>query len=409
MIESRRGLLRIEDVEAAALARRFGTPLYVYSKRTLLSRYEALRRAFRPLRPLICYAMKANSNRAVVALLARRGAGADVVSGGELLRALAAGVPAERIVFSGVGKTVEELELGLKKGVLTFNVESSQELQVLEAVARRLKRRAPVSMRLNPNVDPHTHPYITTGLAHNKFGVERPQALDLCEKAAGSAWLQVKGIQCHIGSQISAVAPYARAARAVAGLSKELEKRRIAIELVDMGSGFGISYQNEKELSLPRFAAALTRIIPSRFKLLLEPGRCLIADAGVLLTRVLYTKKTSRRRFVIVDAGMNDFARPALYHAYHPIKPVAVRGGPLRRVDVVGPVCESGDFLALDRLLPPVARGDVLAVLKTGAYGFAMSSQYNSRPRAGEVLVDAGQARLIRRRERFADLTRHEA
>ena len=407
MIERKNGRLLIDGVPAEALARRFGAPLYVYSEEEIARRYDALRRAFARRKPLICYAMKANSNAAIVGLLARRGAGADIVSGGELLRALAAGVPAERIVFSGVGKTGEELELGLRKGVLTFNVESEGELLALEAAARRLRRPAPVSVRLNPDVDAKTHPHITTGLADNKFGVETPDALRLYERAAKSAWLRPRGIQCHIGSQVTAVAPYAQAAASVAAVLQKLTAKGIRLELLDVGGGFGITYENEPRLDLDRLARAL-KTLPEGPRLLLEPGRYLVADAGVLLTRVLYEKTTSRRTFVIVDAAMNDLARPALYGAHHPIEPARPRSGPRRLVDVVGPVCESGDFLGRGRKLPPLRQGDVLAVMKAGAYGFAMSSQYNSRPRAAEVLVTRGRARLIRRRETIKDLVAPE-
>ncbi len=407
MIQRKQGRLLLDGLSAEALARRFGTPLYVYSEDAIAARYAALERAFKPRRPLICYAMKANSNRAVIGLLARRGAGADIVSGGELLRALAAGVPAGRIVFSGVGKTAEELELGIRKGVLTFNVESEAELRALESAAKRLRRRAPISVRLNPDVDAKTHPHITTGLADNKFGVEKPQALRLYDQAARSPWLQPKGIQCHIGSQIVSVRPYAQAVRSVAAVVAHLGRKGIRLDLIDMGGGFGINYDSETELDLARLAKALEPL-PEGPRLLLEPGRFLVADAGVLLTRVLYEKKTSRRTFVIVDAAMNDLARPALYDAYHPIEPASARAGAKRRVDVVGPVCESGDFLARGRRLGPTAEGDVLAVLKAGAYGFAMSSQYNSRPRAAEALIARGRARLIRRRETWEDLVRHE-
>jgi diaminopimelate decarboxylase len=411
MLSRKAGRLFIDGVSAESLAARFGTPLYAYSERDVIERYDALRSAFSQDKPLICYAMKANSNRAIVRLIARRGGGADIVSGGELIRALRAGVPPERIVFSGVGKTASELALGIAKGVLTFNVESQEELDALEAVAKRLRKRAPVSVRLNPDVNPRTHPHITTGLAHNKFGVEKTQALKLFEKAAASRWLTVKGIQCHIGSQIVDVEPYTLTARSVALMARELSRRGIALELVDLGGGIGVSYRDgEKELPLKKLAAAVYGSLggakPPR--LVLEPGRYLVADSGVLLSRVLYRKKTSKRRFVIVDAAMNDLARPALYDAYHPIEVASRRPGPLTTVDVVGPVCESTDFLARQRKLPPCEPGDVIAVLKAGAYGFAMSSQYNSRPRAAEVLVSAGKARLIRRRETMEDLTRHE-
>jgi diaminopimelate decarboxylase len=393
---------------AETLARTYGTPLYVYSKRTILSRFEAITRAFGRLEPLVCYALKANSNRAVIEILGDSGAGADVVSGGELRRALDAGIPGKKIVFSGVGKTAEEIDLGLRRGVLTFNVESEDELGLIEAAARRLKRRAPVSVRLNPDVDAGTHRHITTGLASNKFGVSKPHALRLYDRAARSAWLKVMGIQCHIGSQVGSVKPYRRAAEIVAGVIDTLFRRGIRLSLVDLGGGFGVRYEDEAELDLDGLAKALAPLVARGARLLLEPGRYLTADAGVLLTRVIRTKTTPTRRFAVVDAGMNDLARPALYDAYHPIVPASPRKGTPRVCDVVGPVCESTDHLARGRRLPPLEAGDLLAVLKAGAYGFSMSSQYNSRPRPAEVLVDGARAALIRRRETYEDLVRHE-
>ncbi|MBI3551467.1 MAG: diaminopimelate decarboxylase [Elusimicrobia bacterium] len=402
--------LMIEGVSAEALARRFGTPLYAYSKAALLDRFGRLRKAFRARPTLICYALKANSNRAVCRLFARAGAGADIVSGGELERALAAGFPSGRIVFSGVGKTVQELELALRRGVLTLNVESPEELAALAAVARRLKRPAPVSIRLNPDIDPKTHPHITTGRAENKFGVERGEALRLFRRAAADRWLRVKGIQCHLGSQITDTRPYALAAKTVTGLISQLAKEGISVELADFGGGLGVAYQGDREHPVEKLAATLAAALRPwpRVRLLMEPGRYLVADAGLLLTRVLYRKSTSRRRFLIVDAAMNDLGRPALYGAWHPIVPARPRRGTPATVDVVGPICESGDFLGRARRLPPCEAGDVLAVLKAGAYGFSMSSQYNSRPRAAEVLVNGTKARLVRRRESLADLVSHE-
>jgi diaminopimelate decarboxylase len=389
---------------------RFGSPLYVYSARSVVDRFLQVKRAFSRLDPLICYALKANSNRAVCALLARRGAGADIVSGGELERALAAGFPAERVVFSGVGKTQDELALGLRRGVLTFNVESSEELGALEAAAGRLKKRAPVSIRLNPDVDAKTHPHITTGRAHNKFGVERGEAVALALRAARAKSLRFMGFQAHIGSQIMTAAPYARSAKALCGALGELARAGYGAELADVGGGFGIDYQTGKTVDLEAVASAVGKgLAPCRpARLIVEPGRFLVADSGFLLARVLYRKKTSKAEFVVVDAAMNDLARPALYGAYHPVVPARPRAGRTRLVDVVGPICESGDFLARGRRLPPLERGDVLAVARAGAYGFAMSSQYNSRPRAAEVLVEAGKARLVRRRETLKDVVGHE-
>jgi diaminopimelate decarboxylase len=393
----------------AALARRYGTPLYVYSADTVRARYRALRGAFtRPV--LVCYALKANSSKAVASVLAREGAGVDIVSGGELRRALGAGFRPARIVFSGVGKTEDEMAAGLRAGVKAFNVESSEELDALARVAGRLKKRAPVSIRLNPDINARTHPHITTGRAENKFGVESSEALALYRRAAQDARLRVAGIQCHIGSQITSLAPYKRAAAAVAGLAASLKKQGIPLEFADLGGGLGISYKDETPLDPTDLVRVLERAFAGQpeLEILVEPGRYLVADAGLLLTKVLYRKLTSKRRFVIVDAAMTDLPRPALYNAWHPVQVVAPRRGKKTMADVVGPVCESGDFLARQRLLPPLERGDLLAVLKAGAYGFAMSSQYNSRPRAAEVLVDGGKASLARRRETYRDLTRGE-
>ena len=410
MLAYHRGRLAVEGVGARDLAERFGTPLYVYSKRSLLESLRAFRDAFRRRPALVCYALKANSNASVCRLFALEGAGADIVSGGELLRALGAGFEPRRIVFSGVGKTEGDLALALRRGILTLNVESGEELAALSRVARRMGRRAPVSVRLNPDVAAKTHPYVATGRAEDKFGVEEREALELYRRAARDPWLEVKGIQCHIGSQITAAEPYRRAARSVARVMERLEKRGVRLELADFGGGMGISYREERPLNLSALAEALAAALKPwpGVRLLLEPGRCLTAEAGILLTRVLYRKKSSRRSFVIVDAAMNDLVRPALYNAYHPVWPEEKRGGKKELVDVVGPVCESADFLARQRALPASRPGDILAVLKAGAYGFSMSSQYNSRPRAAEVLVDGGKARLIRRREVFEDLVRAE-
>ena len=395
--------------DLARLARRFGTPLYVYSAGTASERYRALRRAFtRPA--LVCYALKANSSRALASVFAREGAGADIVSGGELVRARRAGFPASRIVFSGVGKTAEEMAAGLRAGVKAFNVESSEELDALARTAGRLGRAAPVSIRLNPDVNARTHPHITTGRAENKFGVEAGEAMALYLRASRDRRLRVVGIQCHIGSQITSLAPYRRAAFIVASFAARLKKSGIPLAFADLGGGLGISYKDETPLE-PR---VLVKTMEAAFaglpelELLVEPGRYLVADAGLLLTRVLYRKLTSKRRFVIVDAAMTDLPRPALYNAWHPVQAVVPRSGKKTMADVVGPVCESGDFLARQRLLPPLERGDLLAVLKAGAYGFAMSSQYNSRPRAAEVIIENGRARLARRRETVSDLMRGE-
>ncbi len=405
MILARRG-----PASASALARRFGTPLFVYDAREARLRLRALDAAFRARRPLICYALKANPCRAFAASLARAGAGADVVSGGELARALRAGFPPAKIVFSGVGKTAEELRAGLRAGLLCFNVESGEEMATLAREAGRLRRRAPMAVRLNPDVDARTHPHISTGRADNKFGVEIPEALALYRRAAKDGRLRVLGAQCHIGSQITELAAFREAARALARAVAEVAAMGVRLEHADMGGGLGVVYKDETPIEPEKFARVVEDALRAwpGLRLLLEPGRWLAADAGVLLTRVLYNKATSRRRFVVVDAAMTDLPRPALYGAWHPVAPVAPRRGPRRRVDVVGPVCESGDFLARDRLLPPLKSGDLLAVGKAGAYAFSMSSQYNSRPRAAEIVLDGGKVMLARRRETLADLVRAE-
>jgi diaminopimelate decarboxylase len=407
---SSKARLRIGGVDAQALVRRFGSPLYVYSQDVVLRRLRYLRSCLRRPGSLLCYALKANSNRALCRVISGAGAGAEVVSGGELLRALAAGFAPERVVFSGVGKTSDEMMLGLRRGVLTFNVESQEELAALARLARRVGKAAPFSIRLNPDIKARTHPHVTTGRAENKFGVEADEARRMALASKSDRWLRFQGLHCHIGSQLTDLGPFRKAAASVARLLRELASRGVRAALVDMGGGLGVRYDSEPELDV----RALARIFSDAFapwpetRLLLEPGRFLVADAGALLTTVLFRKRTSKRSFVVVDAGMNDLGRPALYDAYHPIVPVKPRSGPSKTVDVVGPVCESGDFLARKRPLPPVEPGDVLAVLKSGAYGFTMSSQYNSRPRAAEVLVSGRRAFLIRRRETLADLVRHE-
>ncbi|HAZ08259.1 MAG TPA: diaminopimelate decarboxylase [Elusimicrobia bacterium] len=399
-------MIDLGGVCALTLARRYGTPLFVYSAAVARDRLEALRRAFTRREPLVCYALKANPNRALGRVLARAGAGADIVSGGELARAARAGFAPSKIVFSGVGKTENEMAAGLRAGLLAFNVESVEELEALARTAKRLKLRAPVCVRLNPDVDPRTHPHLTTGRARNKFGLETAAALALYRKASRDAHLRVVGIQCHIGSQITTLDPYRLAAASVARTIRRLEEEGIRLSFADLGGGIGIAYKDEKPFAL----ASMARVLEDAFapwpqmRLLLEPGRYLVADAGILLTRVLYRKKTSMRRFLIVDGAMTDLPRPALYGAWHPVEAVTPRRGRKITVDVVGPVCESGDFLALGRSLPPMERGDILAVGKAGAYGFAMSSQYNSRPRAAEVLVDGRRVLLARRRERIKDL-----
>jgi len=393
------GRLHLEDVALDTLAERFGTPLYVYSRAALESAYRAYAEAFAATPHLICYAVKANSSLAILNLFARLGAGFDIVSGGELARVLAAGGDAGKVVFSGVGKTAAEMRAALEAGILCFNVESESELHRLDRIAGELGKVAPVSFRVNPDVDPKTHPYISTGLKENKFGVAIAEAPRLYRLAAGLPHLRITGIDCHIGSQLTDLSPLADAADRVLALVDALAAECITLDHIDLGGGVGIRYRDET----PPDLAAYGRVLAQKFagrreKLVLEPGRSLVGNAGLLLTRVEYLKPGEDRNFAIVDAAMNDLMRPALYEAYHDIVPVQVRNAPARRYDIVGPVCETGDFIGFARDLA-IEEGDLLAILSAGAYGMSMASNYNSRPRAAEILVDKNEINLVRERE----------
>jgi len=402
--------LWVEGQRLSDLADRWGTPLYVYSAEKIRAQFRRFDRAFASVPHTVCYALKANSNIGVVNVLAKEGAGADIVSGGELARALKAGVPAARIVFSGVGKTEPEMAAALKAGILMFNVESAEELSALERVAARRRRAAPVSIRVNPNVAVDTHHHIATGKAENKFGVSLGEAERLYRWAAQRPWLRLVGLQAHIGSQLLDVRPYGETLDKLLALMDRLEKGGIFLHALDLGGGLGVAYKNDRSADPDALARELLPRLKNRnVRLVFEPGRFLVAEAGCLLTRVLYRKEPGHKNFVIVDAAMNDLARPALYDAYHPIWPTRKAPGGRYVADVVGPVCESGDFLAKARAVPRPKPGDLWAVMAAGAYGFSMSSQYNTRPRAAEVLVDGKKAHLIRRRESFADLTRGES
>jgi diaminopimelate decarboxylase len=404
------GTLHAEDISLEQIAQEAGTPAYVYSQATLTRHYDAFSKAFEGLDHQICYAVKANSNKAVMALFASMGGGADIVSGGELARALAAGVEPQRIVYSGVGKTVEEMEAALKAGILMFNLESVDELEVLDQVAGRLGVKAPVSFRVNPDVDAQTHPKITTGLAKNKFGLDMETAFRQYPIAAKLPNVEIKGISCHIGSQLTDTRPFADALERVARLVEKLREVGISPGLLDLGGGLGITYNQEIPPQPSEYAAALRETVQRLgMKLILEPGRVLVGNAGILLARVLFTKQTTVKRFVIVDTAMNDLIRPSFYDSYHAIWPIEKnKANELAMADVVGPICETGDFLARDRNLPMFERGDLMAVLSAGAYGFAMSSNYNSRPRAAEVLVNGSSFSVVRERETIEDLSRGE-
>ncbi|MDD4881959.1 MAG: diaminopimelate decarboxylase [Gallionellaceae bacterium] len=400
----RDGLLHCEDVALDAIAREFSTPCYVYSSAALTEAYRAYDDAFAAHDHLICYAVKANSSLAILNLFARLGAGFDIVSGGELARVLAAGGDPGKVVFSGVGKTEAEMEAALNASIHCFNVESESELARLNAVAERLGKIAPVSFRVNPDVDAKTHPYIATGLKENKFGIAYDEAPRLYREAAGLAHLRVVGVDCHIGSQLTESAPFAEALDKVLDLVDRLAADGIGLHHIDLGGGLGVRYQNETPPAMSEYAAVLlSRLAGRTQKLILEPGRSLVANAGLLLTKVEYLKHGETKDFAVVDAAMNDLMRPSLYDAWHDVQAVRERAGQKRRYDIVGPVCESGDFLARERDLA-LAENDLLALLSAGAYGMSMSSNYNTRPRAAEVLVSAKKVLLTRRRERVEAL-----
>ena len=427
----RDGKLHCEDVDLGRAAEKFGTPLYVYSAGTILDHYTRLDAAIAPLDHLICYAVKANSNRSVLQLLADAGAGFDIVSGGELHRVLAAGGDPAKCTFAGVGKSGEEIEYALDQHVYSFNVESEAELKYIDRIAGAKNLRAPVAMRVNPDIDPGTHEYISTGSRENKFGIALDRIPAVYERAARMRNIRIVGVQMHIGSQITQTEPFASAIKKVAPIVREL-KSKYGIKFFSVGGGMGIIYQRALESGVGKWwhdhggetsafsvrDYADTIAPPLRelgVRILVEPGRFLVGNAGVLLTRVRYIKKSGAKKFAIVDAGMNDLIRPALYHSYHEIVPVAEpimnnskSKNETEKIDIVGPVCESGDFFALDRRLPEVREGDLLAIMSAGAYGFVMASNYNSRPLPAEALVRGDKLTLIRKRQGWEDLVRDE-
>jgi diaminopimelate decarboxylase len=401
--------LTCDGVRLASIVEEAGTPVYVYSGALIEERFHRFDAAFAGVPHLVCYAAKANSSLAILKLLARLGAGADVVSGGELWACLESGFPSDRIVFSGVGKTQEEIAAGVAAGILAFNAESEAEIRKIDVAARERGVRARVALRVNPDVDAKSHPYISTGLKHNKFGIDIAQAPAIYEGCRSLAGVAFTGVQAHIGSQISETEPLAETARELAGLARGLQARGFAMETLDVGGGIGIRAGDQKGLSPESYAAAVLPALEDLgIRVLLEPGRAIVGPAGALVTRVLYLKQNSGKQFVVTDAGMNDLIRPPLYGAIHPIESVdPPRGDPIV-ADVVGPICETSDFFARDLSMPKPREGDLLAIRDVGAYGFAMASNYNFRPRAAEVLVENGSFRVVRRRETFQDLIRLE-
>ncbi len=406
--------LYCEDVPVAEIAARMGTPLYLYSKATLKRHFQAFDNGFSVISHLTCFAVKACSNLAILQQFAAMGGGADIVSGGELFRALKAGIDPKKIIYSGVGKTKAEIREALFADILLFNVESPQELDRLQELAAQLGTKAPVSFRINPDVDPKTHAYISTGLAKNKFGIPVDEAFEQYLRARQMDNIEILGVSCHIGSQLTRIDPFLEALNKVKTFIRRLQDEGITINYLDLGGGLGITYNDEEPPPPQAYAEAIIREMDDlECTLILEPGRVIVGNAGILLTEVQYTKVNSggekEKQFVIVDAAMNDLTRPALYGAYHEILPAVQTDAGSQVVDVVGPICETGDFMARDRELPRVQQGDLLAIMSSGAYGFTMSSNYNSRPRSAEVLIDGEEVHIIRRREDYDDLIRGEA
>ncbi|MDH4316843.1 MAG: diaminopimelate decarboxylase [Desulfobulbaceae bacterium] len=407
------GELFCEEVPVRSIASEVGTPFYLYSSATLNRHFNTFDGAFDNIAHITCFAVKSCSNLSILNGFGKLGGGADIVSGGELFRALRAGIEPKKIIYSGVGKSKREIEEALLAGILMFNVESPQELDRIQAVAEKLGVRAPVAFRINPDVDPQTHAYISTGLAKNKFGIPVTEALKEYERARAMANIDILGVSCHIGSQLTKISPFIEALHKVKVFIELLADKDIVIKYLDLGGGLGINY-NEEEPPLPtEYASAIiAELRLMNVTLILEPGRVIVGNAGILITEVQYTKVNTggekNKHFIIVDAAMNDLARPSLYDAFHAIKPVVEKKRASKVVDIVGPICETGDFLAKDRLFPEVKQGELLAIMSSGAYGFSMSSNYNSRPRVAEILVDGSEFRVIRERENYDDLIRNE-
>ncbi len=407
--EYKDGELYCENISVEDIARQVGTPFYLYSFNTLKRHFTVFDEAFRGIPHLVCYSAKANSNIAIIRIFVTLGGGVDVVSGGELYRALKAGSDPQKIVFSGVGKSGDEIDYALNVGILMFNVESLEELFTINERAERLKKKAPISIRVNPDIDPKTHPYISTGLKKNKFGIDITQALNAYRIANELPNLEVVGVDCHIGSQLVKVEPIVEALKKLKQLVENLRKSGLSIKYLDLGGGLGITYEDEEPPHPVEYASKiLDEIRGFDCKLILEPGRVIVGNAGILVTKVLYTKENEQKHFVIVDAGMNDLVRPSYYGSYHQICPVKKMNREEIVADIVGPICESSDFFAKDRRVPKFQSGDLVAIMSAGAYGFSMSSNYNSRPRIAEVLVKEDEMHIIRKRETYEDLIRGE-
>ncbi|MCE5274174.1 MAG: diaminopimelate decarboxylase [Deltaproteobacteria bacterium] len=409
-IYDKEGRLCCADVELEKVAAEVGTPFYCYSLGTLKRHIQAFEEPLEGIEHQTCFAMKANSNLAILAFMAKKGLGADVVSGGELYRALKAGIPASKIVYSGVGKTTAEIDMAIGEGIMMFNIESEQELEVIDERAGALGKKAPISIRVNPDVDPQTHPYISTGMKDNKFGIDIEASTRQYLRARQMKNIEIVGIDCHIGSQLTDISPFIDAVDRLRALISTLRAAGMNFRYLDLGGGLGITYSTEHPPHPREYGAAIIEAVKGLdLKLIFEPGRVIVGNAGILVTRVLYRKETPNKTFIIVDAGMSELIRPALYHAFHDIKPLSLKHGPTEKADVVGPICESSDFLAKDRDLPVLSRGDLIAVMSAGAYGFTMASNYNSRPKPPEVLVDGSRYSVVIRRQSYEDLVSGES
>jgi len=403
------GVLHCEDINIETIAKKVGTPFYLYSKKAIVNKINEYKEAFKDYPTIICYAAKANSNLSILKIFQENDIGCDIVSGGELYKAKKAGIPSNKIVYAGVGKTDFEIEFAIRENILSFNVESYQEIEVINSIAERVGKVARISIRVNPDVDPKTHPYISTGMKKSKFGIDIDEALSIYKKAMQFKNIEIVGVHCHIGSQIMSISPYIEAVSKVAELVDKLKKEGIELKYFDIGGGIGIKYKiTDEPPSIKDFANAIIPIVrQTGLNLIIEPGRSLIGEAGALITKVLFLKDKKEKHFVIVDSGMNDLVRPSIYDAYHHIMAVKIKDKTIK-ADIVGPICESGDFLGIDREICQVERGDLIAVMSAGAYGASMSSNYNVRPRALEVLVDNNNFKIIREREDYNYLIKLE-
>ncbi len=411
MVRYINGILHLEEVDLSFIAKKFGTPLYIYSENGIRERIRSLKKAFGKSLYFVAYAVKANSNMGILKVVKDEGCGAEVVSGGELYRALLAGISPKKILFTGVGKTGDEIKYAIKNSIFSIVCESEEELRIIEEIAKKLKKKVKIMLRVNPDIDPKTHPYIATGLKNSKFGIPEEIAYSLYKNVARSKFLQPAGIHFHIGSQITIPEPFYEAAKKIKALLMKLENEGIKLEFVDVGGGIGIQYKDgETGLSLEAYSSAIKEGLKGLdVKIIVEPGRFLVGNNGILLGRVIYVKDNKTKKFLVTDIGMNDLIRPSLYNSFHRILPVEEKkNGQLYKFDVVGPICESGDFIAKEREMPEIRNGEFIAVLDTGAYGFSMSSNYNSRPRAAEVLVSGKKWKILRKRENYKSLVRGE-